>query len=280
MLPLNQLEGFYMVAVHRGYAAASRAFRYPITQPGVHQQVKKLELELDVKLFERVGRGDMALTPAGRHLFDFVKPFFEALPGVARSVSAGTFGGEVRIDAGGLAIRQVLPPWVRRIRAARKDVRVALAEQDLPDYDRLRTGRCDVLVDFLPSPPDWVATRTVAVASAWLVVPESAAADRPTLGALADTPLVAYPADTPHRALQLQALDTVPEHVMSANSADAILAFVAAGLGFSLIPWVDPAGPTTPGVRAWQLPGASFEISAAWRERTENPLVQVILDAV
>ena len=55
MIQIQRLEGFYWVAFTGGYARAARAFPYPITQPAVHQQVKKLERELDITLFERVG---------------------------------------------------------------------------------------------------------------------------------------------------------------------------------------------------------------------------------
>jgi len=43
MVGIHRLEGFYWVARTGGYASAARAFPYPISQPGVHQQVKKLE---------------------------------------------------------------------------------------------------------------------------------------------------------------------------------------------------------------------------------------------
>ena len=56
MINLQRIEGFYWVAKTEGYARAARAFPYPITQPGVHQQVRRLEEELGVKLFERVGK--------------------------------------------------------------------------------------------------------------------------------------------------------------------------------------------------------------------------------
>ena len=52
----------------------------------MHQQVKKLETELDRKLFERVGKDRMILTPAGRTLYEFVEPFFGGLDAVVRAV--------------------------------------------------------------------------------------------------------------------------------------------------------------------------------------------------
>ncbi len=66
MIQLSRLEGFYWVGRTGGYASAARAFPYPITQPAVHQQVRKLEGEIGQRLFERVARGKMRLTPAGR----------------------------------------------------------------------------------------------------------------------------------------------------------------------------------------------------------------------
>ena len=56
MIQLHRLEGFYWVARSGGYARAARAFPYPITQPAIHQQGKKLETGLGVALRERVGR--------------------------------------------------------------------------------------------------------------------------------------------------------------------------------------------------------------------------------
>ena len=63
---LQRLEGFYWVAIHESYAKAARAFPYPITQPGVHQQVRRLEQDLEVKLFERISRDRVVLTARGQ----------------------------------------------------------------------------------------------------------------------------------------------------------------------------------------------------------------------
>src|SRR5271166_1892663 len=56
MTSLDRLTGFYWVARTQGYARAVRSFPYPITEPGVHQQVRRLEKELGVPLFVRVGK--------------------------------------------------------------------------------------------------------------------------------------------------------------------------------------------------------------------------------
>src|SRR5262249_19575813 len=116
MIPLQRLEGFYWVAKTEGYARAARSFPYPITQPGVHQQVRRLESHLDVQLFERVGKDRVVLTPAGRLLYEFVAPFFEKLASVEQMIRTGAEGA-LRIQASPHLLRQLLPPWLRRIQS-------------------------------------------------------------------------------------------------------------------------------------------------------------------
>jgi hypothetical protein len=59
------------------------------------------------------------------------------------------------------------------------------------------------------------------------------------------------------------------------------LCFVAAGLGYSLIPWPDPRGPRVRGVVAIPLrgPGAKFPIAASFRVRRDrDPVIDAALD--
>ena len=59
---LNQVQVFCAVAKHLSYSMAAEELF--ITQPAVSQQVKALERQLNVKLFERVGN-KLFLTEAG-----------------------------------------------------------------------------------------------------------------------------------------------------------------------------------------------------------------------
>ena len=72
MISLHRLEGFYRVAKAEGYSRAVKTFPYPITQPGIHQQVKKLELELGTRLFRRVAKDRVGLTRASAGLMGFL----------------------------------------------------------------------------------------------------------------------------------------------------------------------------------------------------------------
>lgn len=284
---LHRLEGFFWVARTGGYARAARAFPYPITQPAVHSQVKKLEEELGTTLFERVAKDRMAPTPAGQRLYDFVRPFFESLPTVVRSIQGGDFGGELRIASTGLLIRRLLPGWLHRLQSEKPDVGVHLEEVGDDAVSLLRQGTVDLVVDHIYEIPSDLATMTVAHVRPFVVLP----IDHPLAGSkalalsdLEETPFVAYAPGQKARDLQFEALarDSVtPRSMLSGSSAETIFGFVEAGLGWSILPWLGEIGPMADGVASLPLPAPSpmFEVVAAWRKDTpENPLLDAMLE--
>jgi len=196
VIGLHRLEGFYWVARTGGYARAARAFPYPITQPAVHQQVKKLESELGLALFERVGKEQMQLTAAGERLFRFVAPFFEGLPSVVRAVQSGDSSGTLIVHAAPMFVRHLLPRWIQRVRRSHPEGRVELLEMPHADVARLRDGSADLLVDFLPEWPDDVATQAVGTLRGFIVLPAKhplAKRSRLSLAQLADPRTYLFP---------------------------------------------------------------------------------------
>jgi DNA-binding transcriptional LysR family regulator len=284
---LQRLEGFYWVARQQGYARAARSFPYPITQPGVHQQVRRLEDELGVKLFERVGKDRVVLTPQGQLLYDGFAPFYEQLTQLEARVKGGVVGGTLKLFAAGHLLRHLVPEWLRKLQSKRPDITVALSELPHADLSLLRRGEADVLVDWIPEVPVDVEVREVARTEAWIVAPTHgpfAQKGKLSLATLATVPFIGYHADRQLKGLQLEALKAhgvSPREAFSADSSDTILGFVAAGLGFSLVPSLTAAGPRAPGVVAQKLerPQARFPIFAIWRRSPHlNPLVAAALD--
>lgn len=287
MIQLHRLEGFYWVARTGGYARAARAFPYPITQPAVHQQVKKLEGELGLALFERVGKDVMKLTSAGELLYTFVRPYFEQLPAVLRSLHEGDYEGELSIHASSLYLRHLLPAWIKRLKRHRPGLNVALHETLESPVAALREGRADLIVDHIPSPPRDLATLRVGTLRPFIVVARShplARRKRLTLATLADETFVSYTAGSVAHSLQMQALarqDILPPHTLSASTAESILGFVESDLGYSIVPSLEPEGPRARGLRVERLgPGKiEFPVLAAWRkDMPENPLLDAALE--
>ena len=287
MIQIGRLEGFYWVGKTGGYAAAARAFPYPITQPAVYQQVRKLEDEIDKKLFERVGRGTMRLTPAGRILFDFIRPFFEGLPAAVRAIQADAYGGTLRIHSSSKFIESMLPDWLAAVRNDRPDIDVELYEYGEPNEDLLRRSETDLVIDFLPKgiPHDMVG-KTIAETRAFLVLPsDDPLANKPDLSVadLNHRPFIAYHRHLPQHALQSRGLEfygVTPRYCAYLDQADAILALVSRGLGFSLVPSFEAGGPQREGVRSipLNLEEARFAVTAMWRRKgPHNPLIDVLM---
>ena len=289
-MQIARLEGFYWVARTGGYAAAARAFPYPLTQPAVFQQVRKLENELGVRLFERVGKAEVRLTAAGRQLYDHAAPFFERLPAVERALKAATPARELRLAAEALILQQVLPVWIRRLQRRQPDLRVEVRELAAPDPEVVRSGEVDLAGAYFPSAlPAGLASRTVATLSSFLVVPAgSELARRPRAGLrqLAGETFVTYNPGTIHHELQRLALarsGAAPARVISASTTEAILGLVAAGVGCSLVPSIDEASLRRRGVVARPFaPGRGrFPVRAVWRASgPANPAVDVALGAL
>jgi DNA-binding transcriptional LysR family regulator len=288
MIQLHRLEGFYRVALHNGYAAAARGFPYPITQPAVYQQVRKLEEELGTRLFERAGRDRVEPTAAGRRLLAFCAPFFEQLPAVARAVASHTSGGVLRVEAAALEIRHVLPRWIQRLRAAHPDIEVQLCEVPAAEPARLLRSQVDLIVDHMPQIPRGVGAVAIAQHHPFLITP--AAWPRPTAKtvgrSLNDKPFISFGPELFQHDMQLAGLRRLgleAEQKLSASTTEALLGFVAAGLGYSLIPWPSLHGPQVHGVYALRL-GAErdgFTIHAAYREgREDDPLLVAALRAM
>ena len=98
--PLRLLRAFCLAARHSSFKDA--AARLALTPSAVSHQVKELEEQLGVTLFERRTRA-VVLTPIGRQLLEDLEP---ALESVATAVARATNGGSLRRH-----LSVVMPPF-------------------------------------------------------------------------------------------------------------------------------------------------------------------------
>jgi len=69
-----QLRAFHYVATYGGFSLAAKALH--VTQPAISDQVRKLESEYDMKLFERRGK-QVSMTTNGHMLLEITNRLFE-----------------------------------------------------------------------------------------------------------------------------------------------------------------------------------------------------------
>jgi DNA-binding transcriptional LysR family regulator len=121
---IHHLELFYYVARHGGIMPAVRNIPYGIQQPAVSGQVAQLEEYLGVTLFHR---RPFALTPQGKELYEFIRPFFENLTPMAEKLRGG-LAQHLRIAASELVLRDYLPSILEALRKRFPKLKVSLRE--------------------------------------------------------------------------------------------------------------------------------------------------------
>lgn len=274
---LHQLEGFFHVATHEGYARAVAALPYAITEPALHQQVRKLERALGIALLERAAGRRMLLTPGGRALYRFVAPYFEQLDGVLRSVAEGT-RATLTLVAEPLYVDPLCAPALATLRAELPEVELRLDELDDTDPSQaVLTGHADVVVAIEQPRAKGVDYSPLGELGLLLLVPEGdpLAGRRPPLKprALQEQRFVVYPPGTPGRTFTEAALEQAGVELRvaaEASSASAMQALVRAGVGPAFVP---APLPTTRRVRRRVRSDGSvaFDLTELLRQFAELP---------
>lgn len=252
-----------------------------LAQPALTQTVNRLEAEIGTRLFIRSRRGAM-LTEAGHAIIDDMRAslaYGEIALARARSIGTGT-GGELTIGFVSHALYEVLPRALRGFRALYPEVKFRLREMNNAEQvEALEHGHIDIA---LLHPPVSVnakvhelklgaETMVAAFPSAF----ELADDGRVSLAELAQHGLVWFPERQVSglRNEMLSAIRSAGHHVdvtQEANRTLTVLAAVAAGLGWSLLPRSVRALHHD-GVRYAEVRDGdclpSYELAAMWRVR-------------
>ncbi len=129
----NQARAFLATVEEGSLSAAARALGQ--TQPTLGRQVAALEEELNIVLFERVGRS-LVLTQSGIELLDHVRAMSEAANRISLTASgrSQTIEGRVRITASDVMSAYILPQALKRLRGIAPLVEIdVVAANDIRD---------------------------------------------------------------------------------------------------------------------------------------------------
>lgn len=167
---LHHLRIFHTVALYASYSRAADALQ--LSQPAVSMQVRKLEENLRVALFEQVGRS-LALTDAGRKLKEYADHIFR-LDSEAETVMAEYVGlkrGHLRVGASTTPGAYLLPPAISRFEQRYPGVRISLRiENSRRTHQRLLEGDIDLGVVGEEPVPDPAVHRELFLRDCLVVV--------------------------------------------------------------------------------------------------------------
>jgi DNA-binding transcriptional LysR family regulator len=290
-LDLRQLRYFVTVAeeLHFGRAAE----RLHMTQPPLSQTIQALEELLGAPLFLRSRRA-VELTPAGAALLPEARRMLAeaaALPELVRRAARGEVG-RLALAFVTSADYSVLPPFLRRYRAAFPQVQIALQEatSDLQVDDLLR-GRIDagLLIPPLPEKSraelDYMKVLDEPlILAAPAGLPELSGKPTVRLQDLPALPLIIFPRQSSpalHDAILacFAAAGVTPVIGQEAIQMQTIVGLVSAGMGLALVPQ-SVSNLMRPGVeyRPLQDPTPLVETGLAWRRDNTSPVLQGFLE--
>jgi DNA-binding transcriptional LysR family regulator len=243
-MELRHLRYFVAVAeeLHFGRAAE----RLHIAQPPLSQQIKSLEDELGVQLLARTKR-KVELTPAGRLFLDEARLTLSQAERAQRIAVEAEKGvrGRLRIGFVTSASYSILPILVRRFRCDFPFIDIDLVEM-IPSgqIEALEQGRIDVGILRPPVESAGLALETILEEPLVAALPaDHRRADRKTvsLNMLSEEAFVFFPRhhgpgiyDVVMHACHAAGFS--PRISYAPNEMQTILAYVAAGLGVSIVP--------------------------------------------
>lgn len=242
-MELRQIHYFIAIAEAEHFGRAAQRLR--IAQPALSRQMKLLEAELGIDLFERLPRG-VRLTAAGRVFLTEtrgVQAHLARAVEAARATAAGLHGALRLGFIEAAAWQGLVPDAIRQFRAAFPGVELSLAAMPTGEQlAALRQGQLDAALVYNPLPSEDLTAVLLADHPAVLAVPAEsplAARSEVTLAELADHPLIGFQRRASPRFFddvhsRFRAAGFTPRYVVELMAETEILALVSAGAGIAL----------------------------------------------
>lgn len=282
-MDIHELRSFIVLAEQLHFGRAARALH--LSQPALTKQIRKMEEELGVALFER-GRHGTRLTPLGESWLTQarrVMASFEQLLESGRNLATGR-AGRLRIGFGFTTL-DVVPRVVVRLREAIPSVEVLLQDMSSAEQaEALREGEIDIAFMRLPLPPGGgFQSMPVIKDRLALVTPRLGAGKRLRLAECGKAPFVVIsksrsPGFYSHMLSLCAAEGFHPRIVQEVLETTTALAMVRAGMGYSILP-ESLSTHSAAGVQLHRIPDMKsiWTVSAVWHKRDGNPMIPVFL---
>ena len=251
-MKLQQLR--YLVEVARSNLNVSEAAEVLYTsQPGVSKQIKLLEDELGVVVFERSGKRLTAVTEPGKRVLEIAERILREVQNIKRvgNEYAGGDSGSLAIAATHTQARYALPAVVKQFVEKYPKVRLSM-HQGSPTQIAEWTLKGEADIAIATETLDQYGQLVILPCYQWghcLVAPEGHPVleeKNLSLAALTKWPLITYDPAFAGRSRINKAFERAqlePNIVLAAIDADVIKTYVGLGLGLGIIAQMayDPA---------------------------------------
>lgn len=279
-MELRLLRSFVVLAeeLHFGRAAE----RLAIVQPALSMQIRALEDELGVTLFDR-DRHRVELSAAGRIFLPEAQATLEQARRAVQRVKSAEAGeiGVLRLGFVSSVLPAYLPALIRELHAQHPLIELELKDMPTPDQlAALKDGTIDFGFVRLPIDERRVSTRTVVEEPFLVVLPAGHPLCR--LDAIAPADLAGTPAFFLARRfapgfhdeflLAMRRCGTPLAIAQELGEFTTMVALIAAGMGIGIVPQLALAArPDNVEVRELALPDCRSRVALAWMD-LETPV--------
>lgn len=288
-IELRHLRYFLAVAEELHFRkAADRLF---ISQPGLSRQIKQMEQELGLDLFERSNK-KVYLTKAGKYLqheAELIMKNIEHTFGHAQLIDQGK-EGEISFGYVGSAMQNVIPEFILRIKDDYPNIHYNLKEMENPDQiDALFMKEIDLAFVRLDKVPKGLNIHPVFEDTFSLVLPKSHGLSQQNfkgLSALKEEPFILF--DQSYSPAYYEQVMQIFEQsgfhpLISHNTvhASTIFRLVENNLGISIVPSSLLLGydMDIKSIELGEIPQRTV-LSVAWSSSNRNPILNKILSFV
>jgi DNA-binding transcriptional LysR family regulator len=242
-MELRQIEYVVGVVDHGTFTRAARELH--VTQPALSEGIARLEREIGVDLFHRVGRRAV-LSAAGTAFLEPARQLLRDRAVLTASVAAVTGLDAGRLDIVSLPTLAVDPlaPIVGAFRHAHPGIVVDISQpEDAASVaSSVRSGRAEVGLAELPIPDDGLVIETVVEQELVAVLPPSSplvGRRRVTIADLAEVPLITTRPGTSmrrHVDAAFAGAGLGPTIAVETEQREGVVPLVLADAGASIVP--------------------------------------------
>lgn len=242
-----------LIAVVETGSFASAGDRVGLSHSAISLQIKTMEEELDVCLFDRTVRPPV-VTAQGRALAEHARKtvtMFDAVPGVAKGE---VVRGRLIVGAVPTVLASFLPKALGELKDLHPDLKIDVRSGNSSEMAAdLQKGRLDVVVCTKPPQPVHGLTWHLIAQEPFVVIAPIGSAGHDDAALLHDLPFIWFNRKTwagsaIENHLKKRKIDVTA--TMEIDSLDAISSMVREGLGVSIVPVCKGTDPEWDGLRA------------------------------
>lgn len=240
-MDFKQLKYFARIAELGNMTRASEALC--IAQPALSQQMANLESELKTRLFDRSVQG-VKPTPAGDVLYRHAKSLLKQFEDVRLAVSQETErpSGRVAIGIPGSTGKILSVPLLKEL-AGFEGILLEIVERPSAELvDLVAAGKLDIAIAVDAQPRRGTSVTPILLETLYVILP---AHERPKKNTIRLKEVAAHPLILPsapstiRQRIEAALLDEHLKYrlVSEVSATDMLVRLVAAGIGWTVLPW-------------------------------------------